>query len=71
MARVLRGMADRDDSEAAPVQGVGRVGYFDLFGPRGWVVEGGIMLLDRLTTWITATCGSFFNFGCVMACCYA
>src|SRR5262249_9018210 len=55
VARALRGMADRDGSEAAPVQGVGRVGYFDPFGPRGWVVEGGVMLLNRSTRLTTGS----------------
>src|SRR5262249_45693008 len=33
-----------------------------------WVLEGGIMLRCRSTTWITATCGRFADFGCVTVC---
>lgn len=72
MAGTVRWMVDRHDGEASAEQRMSGVGYLDLLGRRiERVLKGGIVLLSRLTTWITATCGSFFNFGCVMACCYA
>ena len=71
MARALRGMADRDDGESLPVQGVGQVRHLDLFGRGGWVVEGGIMLPDRSTIWIMVICELFSDFGCVTVCCCA
>ncbi len=53
VARTLRGMADRDDSEAAPVERMGRVGYLDLLRlGRQWLLEGGIKLWTRLIIWI-------------------
>jgi hypothetical protein len=50
MAEALRGMADRQDGEASPEQRMRRIGYLDLVRSRiRWVLEGGIMLLSRLT----------------------
>ena len=52
LARTPRRMADGHDPEAPPEQRMGRVGYLDLFGVARWVLEGGIMLVGRLTIWI-------------------
>jgi hypothetical protein len=50
VTRALGGMADRQDLEAAAEQGMRGVGHLDLFGIElRWVLEGGIMLLTRLT----------------------
>ena len=50
MAGALGGMTDRQHLEAAAEQGMGGVGHLDHFGIElGWVLEGGIMLLSRLT----------------------
>jgi hypothetical protein len=44
-------MADGEDREAPPEQRVRWVGHLDLFEVgKKWVLEGGIMLLGRLTT---------------------
>jgi hypothetical protein len=64
--------ADREDGEAAPEEGMGRVGYLDLLRERlRWVVDRGIMKGSRSTIWITATCGRFSDFGYVTVCCCA
>jgi hypothetical protein len=57
MAGVMRGMADRDDSEAAAVEWMGRVGHLDLFRLGRWrLLEGGIKLLGRSTGSATRPC---------------
>jgi hypothetical protein len=52
-------MADGHDPEAPAEQRVRWVGYLDLFGLAGRVLEGGIMLVGRSTPWIMLICGSF------------
>jgi hypothetical protein len=57
MAGALGRMADRQDLEASTVEGMSGVGHLDHFRiERRWVLEGGIMLLDRLIA--SATTGS-------------
>src|SRR5262249_9791575 len=57
MAGALGGMAHRQDLEASTVEGMGGVGHLDHFGIElRWVLDGGIMLLSRLTTSITRSC---------------
>ncbi len=65
VGRMAQGTYDEPLSEKR----MRRIRDFDFLGLR--VLEVGIKRWFLLTTWITATCGSFFNFGCVMACCYA
>src|SRR5262249_2086329 len=70
MTGTLGRMTDRHDGEASSEQRMRRIGYLDLVrGRLWWVLERGIMLLGRSTTWIMATCGRFSGFGCVTVCC--
>jgi hypothetical protein len=72
VARALGRVTDRQNLKASAVQRMGGVGHLDLFGiGRRWVVEGGIMLLSRLTRWIMLTCGRFFGSGYETGYCYA
>jgi hypothetical protein len=57
VAGALGRMADGEDLEASAVEGMGGVGHLDDLGiQRRWVLEGGIMLLDRSTTSIVRLC---------------
>jgi hypothetical protein len=57
MAGTLRWMADRQDGEASPAQRMNRIGYLDLVGGQiRRVLEQGILLLSRSTTWIAPRC---------------
>ncbi len=71
MRNILWRVGNALHAKAFPKQWLGRIGHL---GPPDAsiirVVELGIKKCCRLITWIISTYDSFFDIGCVTACCY-
>ncbi len=71
MGDILRRASNTLNEESLPKQWLRRIGYLrPLSASIIRVVEVGVEKCCRSITWDIDTYGSFFNSGCVTACCY-